>query len=399
MPAEQNTDQKSEQGTEQGTGQQSARKLGKESGQSTEAGAAPATAQGARNPYFDNAKYLTIVLVACGHAWEPLTYGSRATTALYLLVYAFHMPAFALISGYFSRSFDLGPGRVRRLISSVAVPYVVFEVAYTLFYRWAQDDPGYPISLLDPWYVMWFLLALFIWRLTTPLWLLIRWPVAVALAVAVVASASPALGGDLALQRVLGFLPCFVLGLVLKPEHFERLRTRAVRLAALPVAAVALVAAYWAAPWFDAGWLYHRGDVTGRGVPAWAGLLTTPALFVLAMLLTACFLAWVPGGRHWFTALGTGTLYGYLLHGFLIKSARFWDWYDHPWLHTPLGAVAVTVTAVSVIALLCTLPVRKIFRPLVEPRVQWAFRNSAPAKEVGHDDPAPGRTPASKGRP
>ncbi|CAM5398534.1 hypothetical protein SANTM175S_10427 [Streptomyces antimycoticus] len=64
-----------------------------------------------RDPYFDNAKYLTIVLVACGHAWEPLTYGSRAATAIYLLVYAFHMPAFALISGYFSRSFDMAPGR------------------------------------------------------------------------------------------------------------------------------------------------------------------------------------------------------------------------------------------------------------------------------------------------
>jgi hypothetical protein len=37
--------------------------------------AKPAPAR--RDPYFDNAKYLTIVLVACGHAWEPLTHGSR----------------------------------------------------------------------------------------------------------------------------------------------------------------------------------------------------------------------------------------------------------------------------------------------------------------------------------
>ncbi|MDI3417506.1 acyltransferase family protein [Streptomyces luteolus] len=348
-----------------------------------------------RDPYFDNAKYLTIVLVACGHAWEPLTYGSRAATALYLLVYAFHMPAFALISGYFSRSFDLGPGRVRRLIASVAVPYVVFEVAYTLFYRWAEDDPGYPISLLDPWYVMWFLLALFIWRLTTPLWLLIRWPVAVSLAVAALASASPSLGGDLALQRVLGFLPCFVAGLVLRPEHFTWLRRRRVRIAALPVLAGALCTAYAVAPWFDTGWLYHRGDVTGRGVPAWAGLVATPALFALALLLTACFLAWVPGRRLWITALGTGTLYGYLLHGFLIKAARFWDWYDTPWLHTPPGALAVTALALGGIALLCSAPVRRVFRPVVEPRVPWLFRalgeapNAVAVSAVGHDGRAP----------
>ena len=100
-------------------------------------------AQGkARDAYFDNAKYLTIVLVACGHAWEPLTYGSRASTAALPAVYAFHMPAFILISGYFSRSFDMAPDRLRRLITGIVVPYVVFEIAYTLFNRWAQDDPG-----------------------------------------------------------------------------------------------------------------------------------------------------------------------------------------------------------------------------------------------------------------
>src|SRR4051794_18927317 len=38
----------------------------------------PKTGGGARNAFFDNAKYLAIVLVAMGHAWEPLTDGSRA---------------------------------------------------------------------------------------------------------------------------------------------------------------------------------------------------------------------------------------------------------------------------------------------------------------------------------
>ncbi|GGZ00906.1 membrane protein [Streptomyces poonensis] len=347
--------------------------------------APPRSARPSRDPYFDNAKYLTIVLVACGHAWEPLTYGSRAATAAYLTVYAFHMPAFALISGYFSRSFDLSPGRVRRLVTSVVVPYLVFETAYTLFYRWARDDWGYPLSLLDPWYVMWFLLALFVWRITTPLWPALRHPVPVALGIAALASVSPDTGGDMGLQRVLAFLPCFVLGLTLRGEHFERLRTRRVRLLALPVGAGALVAAYGVAPWFDAGWFYHRGSVTGQGAPAWAGLLTTPALFGLAVLLTACFLAWVPRRHTWFTALGAGTMYGYLLHGFVIKSSRFWDWYAPAWVHTPLGELMVTALAVGGITVLCGPPVRAVFRYVVEPRMEWAFR----ARDEPADTPVP----------
>jgi fucose 4-O-acetylase-like acetyltransferase len=332
----------------------------------------PGPARG-RDPFFDNAKYLTLVLVACGHAWEPLTHGSRAATAAYLTVYAFHMPAFALISGYFSRSFDMAPQRLKRLVTGVVVPYLVFETAYTLFYRWAQDDPGYPLSLLDPWYVMWFLAALFVWRLTTPVWLMLRHPLPVALGLAVLAACSPDLGGDLSLQRVLGFLPYFVLGLTLRPAHFARLRTRGARLLALPVAAGALAAAYGVAPWFDAGWLYHRGAVTGQGAPRWAGLLTTPAFFLLALLLTACFLAWVPRRPLWCTTLGAGTMYGYLLHGFLIKSSRFWHWYDHPWVHTPAGGLAVTALAVGGITALCSAPVRAVLRHVVEPRMDWAF--------------------------
>nr|WP_228034202.1 acyltransferase family protein [Streptomyces spongiae] len=355
-------------------------------------GAPPARSPTSRDPYFDNAKYLTIVLVACGHAWEPLTYGSRAATALYLTVYAFHMPAFALVSGYFSRSFDMAPGRLRRLLTGVVLPYVVFETAYTLFYRWAQDDWAYPLSLLDPWYVMWFLLALFIWRITTPIWLALRYPVPVALGLAALASVSPDLGGDVSIQRTLQFLPFFVLGLTLRAEHFEWLRTRRVRLCALPAGVGALVAAYWVAPWFDAAWFYHRGAVTGQGVSRWVGLVTTPALFCLALLLTACFLAWVPKRRTWFTALGAGTMYGYLLHGFVIKSSRFWDWYAPAWLHTPLGELAVTAMAVGGITLLCSPPVRAVFRCVVEPRMEWAFRSHGTRAPRGPDKAVPQET-------
>ncbi|MZD10701.1 acyltransferase family protein [Streptomyces sp. SID5785] len=360
----------------------------------------PGSAGGkARESYFDNVKYLTIVLVACGHAWEPLTYGSRAVHAAYLFVYAFHMPAFALVSGYFSRSFDMAPGRIRRLLTGVVVPYVVFEVAYTLFYRWAQDDPGYPISLLDPWYLMWFLVALFVWRMSTPLWLQLRHPVWVALAVGTAVSMWPSAGGDLGLQRVLQFLPFFVVGLVLRPGHFARLRTWPVRWAALPVVATAAVAAYDVAPWFDSGWFYHRGSVDGRGVPLWTGLIAMPALFVLALVLTACFLAWVPGRRLWCTALGSGTIYAYLLHGFVIKASRFGDWYDRPWLHTPLGALAVTGLAVTGVTLLCTEPVRRVFRPVVEPAMAWAFRPTRRERERERERAAADLPAAAARRP
>ncbi|MFI8931295.1 acyltransferase family protein [Streptomyces sp. NPDC053474] len=333
-----------------------------------------------RDSFFDNAKYLAIVLVAMGHAWEPLRDDSRAAAALYITVYAFHMPAFIVISGYFSRSFDASPGRLRRLVTGIAVPYVLFEAAYTLFKRWADDDPTYPVSLLDPWYLTWFLAALFIWRLTTPVWKIVRWPVPLALAIAVLASASPEIGDDLDLQRVLQFLPFFVLGLCLKPEHFRIVRRREARVLAVPVFAAALLFAYWAAPRMNAAWFYRRDSAQELAAPAWAGAVMTLAMFGCSLLLVACFFAWVPGRRLWFTALGAGTLYGYLLHGFLAKGSRFWDWYDHDWIHRPLGAIAVTLIAATVVTLLCTPPVQRLFRFAMEPKMAWAFKETRRGK-------------------
>ncbi|WP_409240545.1 acyltransferase family protein [Streptomyces sp. PA5.6] len=336
-----------------------------------------------RDSFFDNAKYLAIVLVAMGHAWEPLRGDSRAAAALYITVYTFHMPAFIVISGYFSRSFDASPKRIVRLVTGIAVPYVIFEVAYTFFKRWAGGDPDYPISLLDPWYLTWFLAALFIWRLTTPLWKLVRWPLPIALAIAVLASVSPDIGDDLDLQRVLQFLPFFVLGLVLKPAHFRMVRRHEARILALPVFAMALAFAYWAAPRMNAAWFYRRDSAQELAAPGWSGAVMTIGLFGCSLVLVACFFAWVPGRKLWFTALGAGTLYGYLLHGFLAKGSRFWDWYDADWVHRPLGEITVTVLAGTVITLLCTPPVQRVFRFAMEPKMTWAFRQDATALARG----------------
>jgi fucose 4-O-acetylase-like acetyltransferase len=341
---------------------------------------APRTAPKAigRDAYFDNAKYLAIVLVAVAHAWEPVMEGSRATRALYMVIYTFHMPAFIIVSGYFSRSYQGKPHQLRRLLTGIALPYVVFEVAYSLFARYGNDDPSHPISLLDPYYLTWFLAALFIWRLTTPLWRIVRWPLPIALVIGALATLTPNIGADLNLARVLQFLPFFVLGLCLKPEHFQMLRRREVRLLAVPFFAVTLVFAYWVAPRMNLGWFYRSSSVQDLGWPWWSGLVVIIAFFGCAVLLSAAFLALVPGRQAWFTVLGAGTISGYLLHGFVVKAGDYWGLFEsQKWLGSPVGLVVVTVCATGMVTLLCSPPVRRALKCVTEPEMKWAFRQDA----------------------
>nr|WP_311669276.1 acyltransferase family protein [Streptomyces sp. DSM 44915] len=328
----------------------------------------------ARDPFFDNAKYLAIVLVAVGHAWAPLRDDSRTVAALYNFVYTFHMPAFILLAGYFSRNFTGRPDQLKRLVTGVLVPYLIFGVAYVLFQRWLTDDPDYPFALLDPYYLTWFLIALFIWRLSAPLWRIVRWPMPVALTIAALASFAPSLGNDLNIQRVLQFLPFFVLGTLLRPEHFELARRREVRLLALPVFLCALATAYWAVPRMEASWFYRSYAAQDYGFEWWVGVVMSLALFGCGLVLTVCFLAWVPRRHRWYSVLGAGTIYGYLLHGFVVKASRWEEWYDAAWVTTPAGQLAVTAIAAVGVTLLCTAPVRRVFRCVVEPGMDWAFR-------------------------
>nr|WP_323379359.1 acyltransferase family protein [Streptomyces durbertensis] len=327
----------------------------------------------ARDPFFDNAKYLTIVLVGLGHAWLPLRSDSRAAEALYYALYTFHMPAFIIISGYLSRSFEARPGQIKRLITGIAIPYLVFEIAFTLFIR-AVENPDREFTLLNPGYALWFLVALFIWRLTAPVWNALRWPLPIALVIAAAATTCPGIGNDLNLQRVLQFLPFFVLGMRLRPEHFEMLRRRELKVAAVPIMAAALAFAYWAVPRMNKDWFLRDNAAQDLGVPWWVGVVMTLALFGCALLLTACFFSWVPTRQTWFTTLGAGTICAYLLHVYPIQLSRIYDWYAMPWVDSPTGRIIISVITAVMMTALCTPPVRRAFRWVMEPKLDWAFR-------------------------
>jgi len=143
------------------------------------------------------------------------------------------------------------------------------------------------------------------------------------------------------------------------------------------VFAAALVFGWWAVPRMNTAWFYHRDSAQELGAPWWAGPIMVLALFGCSLLLTACFFAWVPRRKMWFTALGAGTLYGYLLHGFVVKAGDFHGWFDHRWMHKPLGEIAVTLAAVAVVTLLCTPPVQRMFKFAMEPEMKWAFKRDA----------------------
>ncbi|MQA96351.1 MAG: hypothetical protein GEV11_17510 [Streptosporangiales bacterium] len=338
----------------------------------------------ARDPFWDNAKFIAIVLVVVGHALGPV-FGTAPAGALSWWIFIFHMPAFVFIAGYLSRSFDYAPRKLEKLVSTVVVPYLVFEVVYTLMAKYVSGQDISSLTPLDPIWLNWFLAALFIWRLSTGFWRRLRWPLPVAVLICLAVGVVD-LGEDLDLTRALSFLPFFVAGLVAKPEHLALLRRRKVRIASAVVLAAMFGIAWFAADRLSMEWLFWRSTLLERDTSLLLGTALRAAFLVFCAVGVAALLAVVPRRRTWFTALGAGTLYCYLLHGLFTRVASAAGVGDH--LANPLGVAAIIVVSALVATGLMTSPVRRATKWLVEPNVGWLFRRDRKPLAQEHETPA-----------
>lgn len=93
------------------------------------------------------------------------------------------------------------------------------------------------------------------------------------------------------------------------------------------------------------------------------------------------YFARIPRRRFWCTALGAGTLYGYLLHGFPAEGSRFGNWYEADRVHIVPGAV--TFIAAAAVTVLCIPPLRRLFRCATEPGMRETCRRGAEAPARG----------------
>ncbi|GAA3899773.1 acyltransferase family protein [Microbacterium invictum] len=354
-----------------------------------------------RVPLWDNARFACIVLVVLGHAIQRLTYDSQIALGLYLLVYAFHMPAFALISGYFSKSDAPTRRQMARILTDIVVPYIIFEGLWTLT-KWLVEGRANP-NLTQPSWTLWFLLALAIFRLVLRYLALLRWPLLWTVVISISVGYLPNIDSTLSLSRTLGLLPFFTLGWWLKHhgilERLDLLRRRRWWVRALAIATFAVtgwVCWFFVETWQAIDlrlWLFYEDSYADLAGGAWWGGLVRLALMAIALVLSIAFFALIPRGTHRWTHFGQYTMYVYLLHSFVLypfrESGVLRD-LDPTWIWLPLVIVASVLIAVG----LATKPVRTVFRPLVEPRPAWLFDDPTLAGREGRrSDPTGSRRP------
>ena len=295
-----------------------------------------------RSARMDNFKCLLMAFVVLGHLLE--LQDGRLTDYLYLVIYAFHMPLFAWVCGYFAKPADTG------CVRSLLLPYLVFQLLYSYLVgtRWQMEDLGTPVKLLEPYWLMWFIMALLLWRLLLPL-LDVKGGKKQAVALGVTFGLSLLSGWQhelrfvLSFQRMIALLPMFLLGYYCrqrqKPmaawwESMGTVRRNLVRCGFGLGVLVCMGLIFRFREGLPVEWMYYKypyGEIGGN-------VLLRGALLLGALVWLGFFLSVMPGQPlPLLTRVGRNTLPVYLLHGLVIKWLEHREIYAQmaqPWLLT-----------------------------------------------------------------
>ncbi|WP_162795738.1 acyltransferase family protein [Nonomuraea lactucae] len=329
-----------------------------------------------RDPYLDNVKFVLIAMVVIGHSLVP-TLDADSSRAAYIFIYVFHMPLFVLISGYLSRNFWNSNAKTNKLVDTFVVPYVIVEVGYAAL-RFALGQK-WSLTIIDPSWLNWYLLALLFWRLSTPVWKRMKNPVPVAIAIYLFAGFSQ-ISGDFSMDRFFGLMPFFVIGLVMQPEHFEMLDRRWIKILSVVTVLGAAAVAILIAPKATLKPFYFKHSYMDMDLSWWMGLGLRAGLLLCGLAMCFAVLALVPRGETWYSDLGTRTLYCYLLHGIPVQIAKEMGWLEFPWLYGPLGVLAITSSCFALAIVLCLPETRAVFKWVLEPRLTWLYRRPVEVK-------------------
>lgn len=325
--------------------------------------------QSKRSKYFDNAKLILIFLVVFGHVISPLKEKDGVLFTLYTFIYLFHMPAFILISGYFSKGFAK-KGHFLKTVKKILIPYFIFQLLYSVFYYLNGNENTFHFDLFQPNWSLWFLLSLFFWNCLLYLFARLKWRgVFLAITIGVAIGYIDQIGSFLSLSRTFVFFPYFLIGYLLNGEQLKGLIKAKF---SFPIALVIITATFIyfgfgfpenAVPWLLGDRSYAAMGFHHAGVGLYRGLQ-----YVLTILVVFGFFTFIPSIHLRLTKIGERTLYIYLLHGFMIKS-----------LHALILNHGFTIILQNYLLLVCfsffvclflgSYLVKKYTKPIVEPNL------------------------------
>lgn len=314
-----------------------------------------------RDYQFDNLKFILIVFVVVGHFIKPLIDEFPAILALYDIIFAFHMPFFIFVSGYFARTHLHSDKRIN-VVTKLLFTYMLFQIIYYFFYNYVMLEPRSWYAVWYPYWTLWYLSAMALWILMLPYILKLRYPVLITLTIGLLNGSIIWFTGS----RVLGFLFFFVLGATFNKKKFEE-RVKHIH-RAIPIIILGFIFTFIikVSDTINFNWFYSKNSFEELGVNMVEGFIIQALLFSVAVAIMFCFYFIVPKRKLFISDFGARTLYVYLIHGFIVNLFVKYGVFDK--IETTIGAAIIVAFAVLLTFILSTKVVEKYTSWLINPK-------------------------------
>ena len=293
-----------------------------------------------RDIRFDTLKGFLILTVVFGHFFTHDASHGILSEAMANFIYSFHMPLFVFISGYFSNNHNVIRGGAKLLET-----YIVFQlikgVAYHYSVWWLLFMPG-PM--------LWYLIALIIWRFgyaaIDKLGIKVTWHlIAFLIFVAIVAGFVPRIGREFALSRTIVFAPYFFLGVMAKDmQIIDVLKKKLNWKLCVIILSISLVTGVLCAINSIDMRTTFSGTVPYPEEGTWCYAMARLVTYFTSAIFSMAFIRLFSFETNIFSKIGKDSLKYYMFHGLFLMAVEYLNF---PW-STFFAIVYATVVSVLI---------------------------------------------------
>ena len=263
-----------------------------------------------------------IILVVFGHLIEPIINKSAVIKTIYMFIYSFHMPIFIILAGALTK-LDVSAKQTSKNIKTLIVPFLIFTVLYEIFNFIGTQSISSYTSNLQPYWILWFLFSLFIWKVTLPIIMQFKFPLLLSVVISLLAGYVSEIGYFLGLSRTLYFFPFFILGYKLGSSILSNKFLIKIPPILYVAVLIANVAVFWLFQDMPRQWLYGSLSYERLGNLEWYSFIIRSLLYFISFASSVAILMLMSSRESILSTRGKNSLFVYVWHGFFVKVAIY----------------------------------------------------------------------------
>ena len=268
---------------------------------------------------WDHVKLFLILCVVIGHMLNKYLEKSGTAQIIYYFIYLFHMPAFVMVSGLFSKNVIRRRKYDRIFGYLVLYLFIVFINFGTSFFRGVKDS----LTLFEDTSRAWYAYAMFVYFLITIFLQQFskRYVFILAVVLGCMVGYDSSIGDFLALSRIFVFYPFFLMGYYLDSGDILRfVQKKSIRIISLLiiVSAVFFIYRYIDEIYWTLDLLKGKSSFKTLDEYARYGAALRLFFYVISSVLTFSIIAIIPSKRYFFSYMGERTMSVYALHMILV---------------------------------------------------------------------------------